>query len=400
MVKKDNTFIWSDNWWIEESEAWFVDGMRDILFNMDLKTNKYKYIATIPNKNSYKFRLNPRCIKCNNDIFCFPDLGNLIWIYQLDKQEFQYIEIENPDKVRISIFNFWKHKNKIFAVASGLNKIIEINIIEKRIDEYHSLVGEKNNIGKSVIFNNEIYGIISNTNRIFQFNLETKKFDIFILENIDENLFTISFDGDKFWFSGYSKKIYIWDKNNNTIKRIDEFPGKFGIYNFKNKIDELIDYELERYSTPTFIDSNVAGRYIWFIPFQTNKIIHIDKKTLKISFFEIEGEKETKRSLLKNHMFARYLVEYLRDGRYIGLFSFKDNCIIEIDTFEMKSKEKCYFLDSNDFNRLIDNISVILYENNALNKIIFKTLLQQKNYIIKEYDTKDMGIKIYNELIK
>ena len=52
MVKKDNTFIWSDNWWIEESEAWFVDGMRDILFNMDLKTNKYKSKEKIPNKNS------------------------------------------------------------------------------------------------------------------------------------------------------------------------------------------------------------------------------------------------------------------------------------------------------------------------------------------------------------
>ena len=69
-----NGFCWSDNWWIEDNNAWFVDGERDVLLKLNFLTNQCEFIKKIPNDEKKTFRQNPRCIKYHNDIVCLTDI--------------------------------------------------------------------------------------------------------------------------------------------------------------------------------------------------------------------------------------------------------------------------------------------------------------------------------------
>ena len=37
---KDNTFVWSNEWWLEDSKAWFICGMSNVLFCIDFNTGQ------------------------------------------------------------------------------------------------------------------------------------------------------------------------------------------------------------------------------------------------------------------------------------------------------------------------------------------------------------------------
>ena len=62
-------FIWSDNWYISENEAWFVSGQQDILFCMNRKTGNTTLAREIPERNK-SFRLHPKCLKYGDMVVC------------------------------------------------------------------------------------------------------------------------------------------------------------------------------------------------------------------------------------------------------------------------------------------------------------------------------------------
>ena len=167
MGKMNNKYIWSDGWWIEDSEAWFVDGERNILLKLNTRTNECSFIASIPNGKQNRFRLNPKCLKIENAIYCMPDTGDYIWIYQLEKREFKQIKVNNPKKGRLAINNFWLHGKKIFAVSIGLRQIIEIDTDKKCIVNYYDLDG---NISESILISDNIFCVSSETNIVYQFD--------------------------------------------------------------------------------------------------------------------------------------------------------------------------------------------------------------------------------------
>ncbi len=295
MGERVDYFVWSDNWYIEGNKAWLVDGEKNCLLCLNLDVDECEYKGEIPDKASSKFRLNPRCIKCNSDIFLMPDCGDSIWVYQLDNSQFHRIKIENPEGVQISITNFWQDNGKIIAVSIGLRQIIEINIKERKIENSYQICKSKNvKISRSVKVGGKIYCISAVSNQIYQFDLNAKKTEVYTIPNTEDGFRTICYDGENFWLSGWHKAVYVWNKEDDVTRVIDDFPPQFGIYNFAHYGDSLLDCKAVKYDTPVFIDSAAVGQYIWYIPFQTNKIIYVDglhiymKYGLKGAEFRIE----------------------------------------------------------------------------------------------------------------
>lgn len=388
-------FCWSDNWWIEENNAWFVDGERDILFKMDLSTNQGEFIARLPNDLDLKFRQNSRCIKYKNDIICMPYLGKYIWIYHMNK--FEKITIENSTGMNILINNFWQFENKLFAISIGLKQIIEINIEQRKIDSYYSLNDRDIQIAGSIKVENKIFLVSAVSNQIYEFDLKTKKWIEYGLKSIQDKLYAICFDGSKFWLSGYNKAVYLWDKERNSVEIIKDFPESFGIYDYTGNNKDLLDYETTVYDTPVFIDIKFLGKYIWFIPFKTNKIIYINKDTFEISNLNMINEYETKDTLIRNHMAHKYLVLYIREDRYIGLFSFKNWNVFEIDTLNLQIENKRYFFSS----QCLTEISkyIICNEYNYFDKEIYQNALLMNNISIIGSQFKNIGLRIYESFI-
>lgn len=331
-----NAFAFSNNWWIEDDKAWFVNGTFNILFCVDIVRKKCELAVRIPDPNPNTYRLNPFCAKQGKTVFCIPGIGESIWVYNLECQNFTQIAIDNPGKMQLS-FHFYLEEGRIFAVPLGkFGKIVEINIEQKRIVNYYTIC-EKDNIADNVVVGSVAYILSGESNQVYRFGLSDKSLQILSLPEVKGKLCTICFDGKKFWLSGYRKEAYVWCEENNTLVTIGNFPQGFGIYNFDEESKDIIDYRTEEFDVSTFGYSVAAGQYIWFIPFLTNKIIYVDQINYKVYTFEIEEESETKKSLLRKVCVRiKYVLVYVRDNRYIGLFSSKNNQILEIDAKELK----------------------------------------------------------------
>ena len=395
MWKINNCFCWSDNWWIEDNNAWFVDGERDVLLKLNFLTNQCEFIKKIPNDERKTFRQNPRCIKYHNDIVCLTDIGQCIWIYHCE--QFEKIEIKNPNGVRILINNFWIFENKLYAVSAGLKQIIEINVEERRIDNYFDLYDSNIQIAGSVRVGEKIFIVSSISNQIYEFDLITKKTIMHELSEINDKLYAICFDGDKFWLSGYNRAIYCWNKDTDSVRILNNFPDEFGIYDFTGESENILDCKKRVYDTPTFKNIKFVGKYVWFIPFKTNDILYIGVDTYEIVNLDIKEENENKHSLLMNSMAHKYLMMYIRKKRYIGIFSFKNKVVFEIDTVDLQVEIKNYLFSI----RYMEEISKVVTFNEFyyLDKVMFDHMLQMADLKKSGRHFNNMGLKIYQNLI-
>lgn len=408
MRKRDSLFIWGGNWDIEDDKAWFVPGECNVLLQFDLNTGQGEFVAEIPNNTANAYMLNCYCIKCGTDIFCMPYLGsNSIWVYQLGNSQFQQIKIENSNNVQSApyISELWRYGEKLFVVSRGWQQIFEIGIREKKIENYYSICDVSTaGIAQSIRVGQAIYTVSASVNEIYQFDIITKKTVTYVIPDIKERLYAICFDGENFWLSGYSKKIYVWNKESNTIVTLDKFPDQFGIYNFKNDGKTFLDCKSTEYDTPVFIKIIAAGQYIWFIPLQTNKIIYVDKNTYECRILEIEEENETEDSLLTQRITAKYTPQYIREYRYIGLHSIKNDYIFEIDTLQRRIERKKYFLDK----RAIQNIAqiyarhgrIFYCESNDVDRLFFGLRLQSKGSEHVKKVSGSVGEDIYKVIKK
>jgi hypothetical protein len=347
-------FIWSDNWWIDNDGIWFVSGDMNRLFFMDKSRNEAIYVSRIPSSNTQEFRKYPRCLRKDNIVFCFPDEGESIKCYSLEDFSWKSIHINNPDKVRLSCSNMWTVQDKLYIVSVGLKQVIEFNIDTLQIDEYYNI--DAKGISGSVLVGNDIYMVDCLSNSVFKFNCLEKNDEKYLLSGIDDKIQTICFDGNNFWLSGRKKKLYIWQKEINKVGTIDSLPANFGMYNFNGMYQKLLDIQREAFETPLFLYSVMAYEYIWFIPFQTNEIIYVSKNTYEISIFPLEMEEQTEENIKEQLLGHKYLLEYVRENRYIGLFSLKNKWVFEIDAKNLTYKRMNYKLDGDSAFRVLQEI--------------------------------------------
>jgi hypothetical protein len=401
MMKNVKANIWGDNWIVENDTAWMVSAPYDLLFKINVSSHEYELVRKIPNDVTNLWRLNSRIIKCNNDIYCMPDFSSCIWVYNIEQDKFQKIEIDNPNNIRLSISWFWIIGDCIFAISIGLKKVIVIDSKKKKIINYYGLSDDlKESISKSILVDECIYCVSETNNQIYQFNIETKNIKVYKLPNIKGNLNRICYDGVKFWLIGNSKEIYIWNKGNGSVEIVNDLPDDFGSYRCNDLGEFYIDTERQFSDVPIFFDLIYMENHIWCIPWQTNKILYIDKNTYEVRCLEIADEEETKESFFGRACRAKYSVEYLRNERYIGLFSFKNECILEIDTVNMKVERINYHFSKNcmvDFGKLYGGKDKI-YGENYKDKLVYEGIILNDKALETKKKLRNIGLNIYNQI--
>lgn len=395
-LQSNGEFLWSDKWTFEDNVAWFVTANVNMLFCMNMADNQYRVVATLPDYLKGGFRRNSNCIKCDDVIFCMPDTGDCVWCFDLNSTEFRKIEILNPQNVRLMISDYWRCENILWAVSRNLKQIIEIDILRQTVIGYHKIADHKETIIRSTKFGKYIYVVSALKGRIYEFNTEIKEVRILELPDIRSGLSTISIFEDKFWMSGYKKEIYVWNKKNGRIKVLNQFPSNFGVYNFNNKKNEIIDYEEIEYDAPLFLESIIAGNYIWFIPFQANQILYINRDTYEIKTFDIPEEQENIDSLRTRELKCKYVIQYVRKDRYIGLYSVKNMVLFEIDSKELKVEKIFVTIDVNNLEKIISGWCFresVDGENSLYKKLVLQTIWSNAK---KE----EIGRKIFSRLLE
>ena len=190
--------------------------------------------------------------------------------------------------------------------------------------------------------------------------------------------------------------------SSNEIKVIDGFPNEFGIYNFTQSTNGEVDCITSKYNQMTFLYTLHIRNDIWFIPYTTNIILRVDKQKNIVYSFEVDEEIETKESILARTelgLYYKYLFEYIIDNRYLGLYSLKNKCILEIDTIELKYEYKKYNYNMNDkylmeIAKLYNNV---FYEANVWSRVVVSKMLDLKNNICG-IENKSIGANIYQKV--
>lgn len=390
--------IWSDNWWIESGKAWFIWGEKNILCCLDLLTYKCELISCIPESAYNRFRGHPVCIKYKNNIYCMPVYGSHIWVYNTISNAFNEICINGLDIVK-NIRDFWVYNEKIYAVSNGLKQVIELDLLELRITNYYT-INSKTDIEQSIKVGSIIFMLLGKTSEICQFDLNTKEMRVYKISDTKRNYRTICYDGSKYWMSGDCKEVYVWDREKGLVNIITNFPENFGLYDFSEKTYGKVDSKTYEYEQSTFIHSTVIGQNVWFIPYCTNEIIYVNKETYQIQEFEIEEENETKESISgRSALRYKYLFECVKDNQYLILYSIKNNCILQIDTLDLKYEYKKYkyFISDKCVNEYANLCNRIFHDSNMWEIEVYRKMKLEKENM--RSINIDIGGEIYKNIV-
>lgn len=394
---EDYRYIWSNNWCLDNDRAWFIAGAVNILFCLDLNTKKTRVVDKIPADNPLGFRQHPTCVKVSDLIICLPDHGRDIWCYHIYDGSWTRIPLEAPDKIRVGCYNFWTFFDKLYVISTGLKKIIEVDIKSETVINYYDICLSKEKIlYESTFADGCIYTVCSFPVNIYKFNCKSKQIEKYELHEINDEIHTLCFDGEKFWLSGRRKKIYIWRERTGEIKTLSELPKEFGVWNFSGKYNQLLNFGQDIKDTRLFFTSIAMGKHVWFIPFHSNEILLADQNTYEIKTFFLENEGQVEYDMKNQLLRHKYLLECVTDNRYIILFSLKNTWIVKIDTQTLCYSILDFTLDAECKSQIYRYVLLNKYkdtnllpesESFTLKELIYYLTLQEKEEIDKDSDT-------------
>ncbi len=395
-------FPWSDSWWLEKDKAWFCAGNIGALFCVDMVSERCQLVAWIPERNAQNFRLYSYCAKFGDIVFCIANLAHCIWCYDIKKEAWKKIEVGNMNEL-IMCMHAHKGKNdQIWLLEDGTGNIFQLDLKRQAIkveQEYQYGCHKNMEFYEYTIVEDSIYRV----GECKIFGMSKSCISVYEIEEAKAGLCTICYDGQNFWMSGFCKEIYIWNPKQGMIKVITEFPEQFGYYHFAKDEMPVVDCDSFRsIDFPFFMNSIPMNRYIWFIPFCSDEIVYIDKENYEVHLLEIEEERETKESIHNHIMPHKYLVQYIRENRYIGLYSLRNALIFEIDTIELRVIKRNYKLTGATMLSILNvaegyHNEKILKEGRKMDDLYFSEMLKAKNSKIRN-QIDSVGEKIYHLL--
>lgn len=399
MQDKSQTFIWSDGWWIEGSKGWFVDGMENTLFCVDMNTGECEKAVCIPDEGNGTYRLNPYCVKYGRDIYCIPLSGHSIWIYNLDIETFTELNIKKLPERQPRGSQYWVVDDMIYIVLGNWNRIIEVDTVQRIISNYY-IICENDNVWCSTLADGKICALSFESGKIYQFDLLTKEVKTYVLPDTKKRLTEICYDGERFWLSGYENEVYVWNSEDDNFAIIN-FSEIFQV----NYTDHKTEYTTDKRVSPVFNRIIAVGGYIWFIPIQARKIMYVDKQTAKVSVLDIYEEDIISDTIKKKQGIGNYLLEYVWNDRYIGLFSAQNGCILEIDTKKLIYHWKEYYFSEQCMQQRLQQYckmhkGIYLEGNDLLCAQAYHMHMEHHIEVFGESRIDNVGMAIYTRLIK
>lgn len=397
-------FPMSENWWIEKDKAYFCGTRLSALFCTDMSSLQCELVAWLPESDMVDFFVHPYCMKYKDFIVCLPGTGKEIWFYDMKRAVWEKTEINNEGQFIISMETYRQPDGRIWLLEYDTGRILQLNLDKKTVEKEYRLSEDGREVyyGEYVVVDNRLYTTVDN--RVYCIDTMSSDVTVYEIPEAKAGLFTICYDGSDFWLGGYSKEIYVWNPLQGTVKILTKFPEQFGVYHFHEA--PYVDYATFSHTTeenPFFQYSICLGKYIWYLPTQSNGVIYIDKETYEIRFLEIEDEQETQESLERDYA-NKFLFEYIREDRYLGIYSILNERVFEIDTVALCKNHREYELGGKTILTLGETFgqydgSRIFREKAGQEQIYFNALVKASGETDKK-TIHNIGEQIYHTLNK
>lgn len=383
-------FLWTDSIWLEDTKGWFVLGGYNALFEIDFEKKEYYMLDKLPTERIRGFRLNPRCVKFGQYLYCLPDFESAICVYDFERKKWIKIDISNLDNQRLAVVYLGVFETRLLIFSYGLQTLFWLDTKNNSLQVVVNLLDATDQRITHIIQEGQrVYGV--SNHGVIAYDLRTLDVYLYRIKNMPEELTRICFDNEKFWFAGKRREIYVWKRGNDFVDVISDFPENFGIYCEKESGEILVDTVKEEYKVSAFLELMCIKDKIWCIPFQTNEILCMNRDMDSITSFIIEEEAVTSEGLWKKYSLNhKYLCVYVKENRYIGLYSLKNDSILQIDT-----DENSYEYINFKYNSTMTYIDSPLFESgDKVSEWIFERGIQNSLKEVKEKE--NIGKKIWN----
>ena len=377
----------SDCIYVEDGIGWFISRVDNFLYKIDIKSHLCTFISKLPESGIAYWRGNSICYKRKNDIICLPDRSAFIWVYHLDHEEFEQIEMPQSNADRWDAVAYVEKDEYVYILSRGAKAIAVVDIDNLKVvrmininhhEKIESICGETYGTSIFFVINGEHSSVIYEFDSNAELILKCCEIEV------HDNYNTISFDGENFWLSGKKRQIVTINKESLNCRILKDFPEAFCMYNIGNPEsgETEIRTEEEEYPQLLFFNSFVHQSKIWFVPLRTSHIISVNRSTYAINAIELENETETMESLNRNGMLRNYkfFFEWIQNDTGLVFYSFKNDCHYIIDG----ETENCIggFKDYQFVNyaQMLDALldGQVLHENKETDKELFRYKLFEK----------------------
>ena len=334
--------IFADNWVIDGNNAWMVSVEKDELFWADTEKKIVKLIGVVQERQSDHWRRIGACVKHGDDIYFCPNRGFYIWKYNIKSAEWKKITFGDKVKPNVSLYihYVWLLQDEILMYSYRFKSLFRLSLATDEVTECTHLSADETECwGRPLLVGDKIYVMADSTPAMYKYDVNSRTVEKMPINLDFKGWSTLAYADGKFYLSGRDRHLYSWQEETGKIEQYD-LPPSFGLYHFNSQdMDSwLLDTSVDSYEYYTFQEILPFGEEIWLIPGQTNEILYMNIHTREMKVFHIAEEEEDLRSLKCRYLHTKYRNVYSREGRYLGLYSYKNECLIEVDTKEKKYK--------------------------------------------------------------
>lgn len=314
--------------YISENLGWFVNRDFGCLLELNLQTGQCNLLTKVLQCDGTGKFYSVR-YKKDEYLYLFPENKGSILIYNMKTMQFHELKISNSDNDNIGVSEVHIINNTLYAVCSGLGKIVVLN--QDSILDLYDI--QENIEGYSVSIGSKIFCVSYKSEAIVEFDSQDGETNCY---SLPERMMNIACDRTKIWLSGYKPYVYTWDYLSHEVSEKIEIPQVF-LSNIINK---------ER---PIFQRIVSSENYVWCIPYSTNYFVYIHKKDKKINMLEVGQRK-----------FVSYPKAWFRcigviDNRYLLVSSIRQAKLFQIDMEQLVVRERTIIMQDDVWQSILEN---------------------------------------------
>jgi len=386
-----------------DNKLWYSAGELPVLCCFDMNTKENKFIDYFPMTEINDYYIHSNALFINDKIVFMPGFKNLVHIFDINNKKINVIKIPTDEKyVFFKCGFFYKDfiyilldvpKLTIYKVDLKNNTVEPLNI---NFNKYNREVANN-----AVIVDNYLFLGARYANLIGILDLDKMNISWRQVENLENGVGTIAYDGNYFWLSS-TDRIIKWNETIGTAKIYTEFPDNYGTYYLNNKILQIHKgfSNFGDKSAFPFCGSEFLNGSIYFFPRTVNMSLFIDNQDI-IKTLILNDEEETAASFGSNarERITHYFVHKITDkimmssscsGKFY-IIDDKSN-IFEYKLLINENDLIKYFKDYLNGN-LIERLSIYTLDN-------YLNFININNSVVGKTINELCGKTIYNKIIK
>ncbi|MBR1470030.1 MAG: hypothetical protein IJ600_00145 [Lachnospiraceae bacterium] len=206
------------------------------LVRYDCLKRKNEFVGRIPDEQLYAKSLFSKIIHYDDKMVFIPLFAQKIWIYDYINNEWQGIEIENPD-CGDKFMQAVVCGNVVYILPYKYNKMLKLNLSNYEL-EYVEIDEPKCELEKKIYFrsdivikNNRIYAAYGSGDYVFEFDLVSEKCNWVRIGTGCSGYSGIAWDGRRFWLASRTEekpiKVYSWDNTIYNEIEVEDYGNEF-----------------------------------------------------------------------------------------------------------------------------------------------------------------------------